>query len=520
MSTTPQQPGEGRDAPPRGAARNAAVTSEDDAVARLRAADPAATATPNPSLRAEVDTRIEASASSALPAGPPVPAGPGHPVRDELAAARARRWTTWPARVAGAAAAALVIGGGGGYAIGAAGEDPPPAASAITLTGPGQGAPGAESDTGPAAAAAGPMAATVPESARLAGSDAMYTTWPGHSGRTVFTSQGLSGSGGTAPAWAFDPALSFTEPVVAAAAAALGVAGPPRLEGGIWMAGPTDGSGAHLSVYPDGMASLNYYDPAKDPWGCPALEGAAVEDRAGGGAAVDDPAVDDPAVEDLAVEDPAEEIVPEPDPCVQRDLGAAPKGDAAVAVLRDALAALGLDPASFEIVADDTEDPMWTWVTGHHVVDGQRTGAAWHASLSGAGLQSLYGSLAPVVPVGEYEVISPAAAVERFADPRFSWGWGGPIAWAADAGPVEEEMSADVAPVDPSLPAPVEPGAAIAWPVQEVTIVEARLGAAMHTQTGGATVLVPTYELTSRDGGIWSMIAVADAHLDFSPAQP
>src|SRR5665648_560811 len=90
------------------------VAAEDAAVARLRAADPGAGVVPDTvALRSAVDERR---------AAPDVRSD----VPDELAARRARRWTGWPAKIAGVAAAALVVGGGGGYAIGAAGDSPAP----------------------------------------------------------------------------------------------------------------------------------------------------------------------------------------------------------------------------------------------------------------------------------------------------------------------------------------------------------------------------------------------------------
>src|SRR5665648_389046 len=111
------------------------VAAEDAAVARLRAADPGAGVGPDTvALRSAVDERR---------AAPDVPAD----VPDELAARRSRRWTGWPAKIAGVAAAALVIGGGGGYASGAAGAGPAPAAAAISLQAPG----GALSGTAPGA---------------------------------------------------------------------------------------------------------------------------------------------------------------------------------------------------------------------------------------------------------------------------------------------------------------------------------------------------------------------------------
>ena len=474
----------------------------DTLVARVRAADPAATIEPDAVvLRAAVETR-RADAAVA-------PAG-----RDELATARARRWTTWPARLVGVAAAALVIGGGGGYAIGAAAGDPSSptteAGRQITLDAGSGSGPVAPLGTGP-----------VPEAAMdqsVRGGTDMY--WPGYSGRTIFTSSGLSEAGGSAQAWAFDPAQVFSEQSIAAAAAALGIAGTPTLQDGYWSVGPMDGTGPNVTLYPDGSASLSYYDPGKDPWSCTiTLKDGATDSGAAApeGEASDGAGSDESATTLEQGPEPSAGMVAPDDPCVQRDLGPAPDGDTAAASLRDVMTALGIDVAGYELVAEDWGDASWQYVTAYQVIDGQRTGATWSGSFTGAGLQSLYGSLAPVVSLGEYQVVSPAAAVARFADPRFGSGWGGPIAYLDGAEPFSEDLSAtsEMA-VEPTLPATVDPGSTISWPVDEVTIVEARLGVAMHWQADGATLLLPTYELISADGGIWSMLAVADAHLDFS----
>lgn len=438
--------------------------TEDAVVARLRAADVAGAAEPDlTALRVAVDERI---------------AGPA---TDEVAARRARRWTGWPAKVAGVAAAALVVGGGGGYAIGAMGDEGPPAAAPITLQG---GATG-NAPTAAGGQETGPMAAT--DSARGGGFGTAM--WPGYWGHTLFTASDLSYAGGMAQAWAFDPAQVFTEQTVAALAVALGVPGSPSMSYGSWTVGPTDGTGPTVSMSPDGTATVNYYDPTKDPWSCPSTP---IEQQADPGAGASQP---------------------EPEPCTQRDLGAAPQGDAAVAQARDALAAIGLDPAAFELVTEDYGDQMWSSVSAYQVVDGQRSGITWGASFTGAGLQSLYGSLAPVASIGEYEVISPTAAVDRLNDPRFGAGMsGGPILAADGVGSAGGTVEA----VEPTLPPTAGTGVAIRWPVQQVTVVEARLGVALYSQPDGSALLVPTYELTGEDGSVWSVVAVADAELDFS----
>lgn len=497
---------------------NEHTPADDHALARLRATDPAAGSAPDhTALRDAVRRRVAADALAA-PSSPGAYVERGEEVdveldgrpRDELAAARARRWTTWPARAAAVAAAALVVGGGGGYAIGAAGgggDDP--AAGVITLGEPGTGGAGSGTDgAGQEITGASPLGA--PEAARggSGGADAM---WPGGGGRTVFTASGLSGAAGSAQAWGFDTSAAFTAEAAARAAAALGLQGEPTLVDGLWTVGPNDGASPTLQLVPDGSVSLSYWDPTTDPWACAVAEGSEGSGEASGSSSADPGA--------------GGEImpVPEPEPCTQRDLGAAPSAEEAGNRLREVLAALSLDPASYELISDEDGDDAWTYVTAYQVVDGQRSGVAWGATFTGGGLQSLYGSTAPLVDLGEYPVVSPADAVARLMDPRFG-SWGGPVMWAgAEAGAVTDgdtavSSEAPVEPTTPTLPGTPAPGSAVAWPVGEVTIVEARLGVAMHTQPDGSVLLLPSYELVGDDGGVWSVVAVADDHLDFSSA--
>ena len=55
-------------------------------------------------------------------------------------------------------------------------------------------------------------------------------------------------------------------------------------------------------------------------------------------------------------------------------------------------------------------------------------------------------------------------------------------------------------PTEPTVPATPTAGSPLAWPVQQVTLVSARLGVALTTLPTGASVLVPTYELADADG--------------------
>lgn len=436
-----------------------------EAFARLRAADPAADLTPDhESLRHAVTAR----------------AG----VEDELTARRRRTPRAFQVAAASAGALAIGVSGfalGGGFATsmvaspanGDAGGALPP----ISLGG------GAASDSVASANAEMATEGASPsmgmgtgmdgsERAMGGGADMAYMSWS--AGRTVFSQSGLSTSGGTAVAYGYDAKSVVNEQTVLELAKALGVEGDVRDDDGFFMVGTYESGEPNLSVYSDGLASFNYYDPSTDPWKC---------DSEGDGE------------------------------CTERDLGDAVQGDDAIDAATEVLVTLGLDPASFELEASDPESygsTDYSNVTAYLVVDGQRTGDQWGLSFTGAGTQSVWGSLANLVELGEYDVVSPAEAVERLSDPRFGasnqvypLGWMGPA------------MTREAAPRSgaPSVPAP---GTSFDWPVENVTIVTERLGLAQHHLGDGSVVLVPTYELGAEDGRTWSVIAVADAHLDFS----
>ncbi|MGN8247200.1 hypothetical protein ACTHAM_000872 [Cellulomonas soli] len=465
----------------------------DEAFDRVRAADPAAGAT------ADLD-RLAATArdrAGLVTAGAVAHEGVDEP--EELAEVRVLGAPRRPARwlQIAAAVAGVAIIGGGGYAIGASGDAAggaslaDAAAPAITL----EGTVGAADQ----AAAGGAVSKLAAEST--------VGWWYG--GRTVFTQEGLSDEGGQGKAWGFDAVSVVTQENAARLAAVLGVAGEPRQEYGSWTVGPNDGSGATVTLSADGLANMSYYDPARDPWAqCYA-------------SSLDTPSTSEGAeAEGSTVEPAPAECVPSGDP--------APTGDAAVAEVRDVLADLGVDPDGWEYdLQTDTGNPQAVYVTVQQVVDGQRTSVSGSATLVADGLQSLYLPLATLVDLGTYDVISPVEAVERLADPRFGPS-SGVMPYMAREGmssTMPEAMGrdgalsgmADEATDQPTVPATPAAGDPIAWPVQQVTLVSARLGVAVATLPDGATVLVPTYELADADGTTWSVVAVVEEQMDFSP---
>jgi hypothetical protein len=447
--------------------------ADDTAFARLQAADPAAGSTPDlPALYAAVAER------SGVPVGAP---------QDELAARRARRAPRWLAVAAAVAGVAVIGGGGYAYGLNSAPETVT-AAPAIALD--------------PAAARGG----EVTRAAEAMAGDGVASTkmiQPWWGGRTVFTADGLSTEGGSGTAWGFDAADAYSEETVAAAAAALGVSGQPRLEYGTWSVGPNDGSGPSVSLSPDGLASLSYYDPTRDPWSCVRSAPDTLEEPALG-TADGEVAVPEPATDGTGQAcDPA---------------AAAPTGDAAVAQAKDVLSSVGVDPAGYQFAAaTDPASPQVTTVTATQVIDDQQTGVTGSVTVVADGVQSLNAPLAPLVELGSYDVVSPTEAVARLGDPRFGASAGG---WmmVPDVMRAAGDAVVPAGPSVPTVPATPAAGDPIAWPVQQVTLVSARLGLALTTLPTGASVLVPTYELADAAGSTWSVIAVVDDQLDFAAA--
>ena len=191
--------------------------------------------------------------------------------------------------------------------------------------------------------------------------------------------------------------------------------------------------------------------------------------------------------------------------------------------------ALGVDAGGYRIeVQKDQGQPTATYVTASQILDGQLTGVQWSFTLVADGVQSLYGSIAPVVDLGAYSLISPADAVKRLGDPRFDSGYGRvmPLATdsargAASAGTSSGTASSGVATAapEPTVPATPTAGESIPWPVQTVTLTASRLGLGMTTLESGAVLLLPSYELSNAEGSTWSVIAVTDDRLDFSPSR-
>ncbi|MBO0611016.1 hypothetical protein [Myceligenerans salitolerans] len=494
----------------------------DDAFDRLRAADPAHDASEPVAgvLRAKVDALIGADApAAARSGGGPSSAGAG---ADELAPRRSRRRQPW---LVAAAVAGFVAVGGGGYAAGSNGllatggsgtealdaASVPEAAPPITLDqGPDAAGEGlAEGSAGP-----GSTEEVAPDVQGEIGREPAVGTflYPAPSHTVFHAGAGLSDDGGELAAYTLDARAAYTEETAERAARALGLRGDVRREGDAWVAGATDGSSASLRIAADGTTSLWFHDTWPDSWRCdvvpPTLpEDPTSDDGDATGQGTSGAAAPDGGIAPGDGVDGKDGLAP---PCREDDAGAPSSGEAREQ-LRRVMEALDVDVEAFDLAVDARG--MGTAVTAFHTIDGRRTGLQWSATVSGTGpdarIVSLNGFLAPVTELGTYPVVSEREAVERLGDTRFGASPGG----VRTLDPAASQGAEGTAP--DGAPAPLEPGAPIAWPVRDVTITNADLGVAQHVLTDGAVVLIPAYELTGA-GGTWSVIAVVEDRLDFA----
>ncbi|CAM3603533.1 hypothetical protein OCAE111667_17700 [Occultella aeris] len=484
----------------------------DEALRRLRAADPAAGSSPDlDALRLAVTARVGEL-------------GDGHEGGngnhedtehdDELLGARTRRTAAGRGRrglLVAASVAALAVFGGGGYALGAAGGPQDDGGTTVA----GGGTAGDSSGE-----AADPSVASEAFGADMTQADRMFAGY----GRTEFTAAGLSTDGSAAEAYGLDPTAALTTERVAQFAQALGLEGEPVLADGVWAVGSWEAGGPVLSVYVDGTASTSYTDPSVDPWLCAEIEQI-------------EPDADSDSID-----------------CGNEQVAAGQ--DEAIAAAQEVLTAAGVDVDDFNWSTTEPGEHATNVVATPSIGAGSLDGVVgWQFTVTTGGIASIWGSLADVYSLGTYDVVSPTEAVARLTDPRFGAFGGGmmPFAAAQDGPAIARDGSADAAegsaaeesggetapdaaaqepaqapgvgpadePVDSgepptAAPVPAEPGAPIDWPVQQVTVNGSELVLMSVHQNDGSVVLVPAWRLYDTDGGTWTVNAVADAGLDFS----
>jgi hypothetical protein len=360
----------------------------------------------------------------------------------------------------------------------------------------------------------------------------------------------------TAGGWSFPAGSTVDQGRIAAMAQVLGVSGDVRAlpsdQGGGWMVGSSDGTGASLYVGTDGMVSW-WFNPDPGVWPQWVDCGVAVEPE------LVDPAPDGTSDSSGGAETPPS-VVPEPDgkgtdgngateatepvPCPAPEPPAGVPGrDAALAQAKALFTQLGYDAGDyeFEVYADE-----WSAnVTGFLVLDGMRSPITVSAGFGANGaLTWAGGSLARPERVGDYPLVGPQRGIDRLNDEAQRWmslGYGAAgmarsavddvAPTAAGGGAPANEPATDPAasPTDTVLidPMPVAPecGPAVdcVWPEAEpvtITLTGVRTDLTMVWDLDGTVWLLPAYTFTNADGAMATVVAVDDSFVQLPEALP
>lgn len=334
-------------------------------------------------------------------------------------------------------------------------------------------------------------------------------------GQTVYIYDGdLPALEGTARAWRFPVGAQPGSERIAAMARVLGIEGEVRAlpvdQGGGWMVGPPDFSGANLSVSADGMLSW-WFSPSPDVWGISA------------GCASAEPMPVDPTVEGSTTTE-GDVQCEEPLPPAN-----VPDEVAARQMAEELFTDLGYDVTTldFDIYADE-------WganVTAYVLLDGERSPMSISVGFGGEGVVTwASGFLAEPEVVGEYPLVGAPAGLLRLQDESGRWMWYGVTTLDAAASdmPVEAvatdtvsgaDVPAETMPTD-TMPVETLPVETVPIEVFEIHLVGVHLGLTMVWDVDGTVWLLPAYVFTTSDGGEFAVVGIEDGFIELPEALP
>lgn len=315
-------------------------------------------------------------------------------------------------------------------------------------------------------------------------------------GQTVYIYDGeLPELGGTARAWRFPIGAEPDSERIAAIAAVLGVEGEvrslPADEGGGWMVGPADYSGANLSVATDGMLSW-WFSPSPDVWGsgvaCAEPDYAPLD------------TTPETSVDSTVEETWCEEPLPPAN---------VPDEAAARQMAEGLFAELGYDVTTldFEAYADEWGANVAAYV----LLDGERSPMSMSVGFGAEGVVTwASGFLAEPEVVGEYPLVGAPAGLLRLQDETGRWMWYGvtTLDAAASDTPVERIATDTV------------PGDTVPMEVFEIHLVGVHLGLTMVWDIDGTVWLLPAYVFTTAESGEFAVVGIEDGFIELPEGIP
>lgn len=136
---------------------------------------------------------------------------------------------------------------------------------------------------------------------------------------------------------------------------------------------------------------------------------------------------------------------------------------------------------------------------------------SWHFSVTDQGISYASIQQGEFVSLGDYPVISPAEAVERVSDTRFQQIGAYIPDLEYEAMYYEEEWT------EPDPLPQVTPGDPIPYPITESQVTSAELHTGVVGLWDGTEFLAPVYNLTDDQGNSWQVLGLAEEALDFTP---
>lgn len=284
--------------------------------------------------------------------------------------------------------------------------------------------------------------------------------------------------------------------------AATGFAGVPLAQdsdvfGGDGVFDPD--TGRAMTVHDDGAAlSFSYSDVYRDEYCAQNYAGMTEEDLA-----VLRQEWQDAFGDELAM--------PSADSCVTPE-GARPTDEEALTLAGDFLRDAGVPVQDYTLETIDYGEPDSLYVTVEAWPEGVDRYGPLQASVTVApgGVVTAYASLGEMTSLGDYQVISPVEAVQRYGLREFSMEYGISLPEDALAGDAAVEF------VEPTLPEPVslEPGDRLPLLLKDKTVVDAELvQGTLWTESG--SVEVPAWKLVTEDGMGYPVLALADEEIDW-----
>lgn len=192
--------------------------------------------------------------------------------------------------------------------------------------------------------------------------------------------------------------------------------------------------------------------------------------------------------------------------------GDRPSEQEAISMTQDFLASTGLDLDEFEFSVTNADDPEAVTAQVEAFPPGLESGqVSVSASVGPGGVISAWGSVGELTSLGGYPVISAQEAVERYASREFSTDYS--VALNEDMGPGADESPMAVEPELPQVGTPV-PGMKLQLLRQDKIVTEAELVQGTLWTRGG-TLEVPAWKLVTTDGAHYAVLAVADESIDW-----